>query len=300
MNIYIIKVKLGDDKLSNIKIYAFADEASESFDGQIKALLDNKLNGIEIRGVDGVNISDITIEKAREIKRKLDENNLTVWSIGSPIGKIELFDDMNKHIDKFKRTLEIGNILEAKNMRIFSFYPPKNTDPYDSRDEIFSRMNRLCEIADGSGIALCHENEKGIYGDTPERCLDLFDNFPSLKGIFDPANFVQCGVDTIEAWKLLKTHIHYMHIKDSKLDGNIVSAGSGAGNIPKIVAEYIEMGGRCFTMEPHLVEFGGLSALEREGEKSLVTAFSKSDERQAFDFACNTFKNIISEADLWK
>lgn len=286
--------------MDNINIYAFADEASESFDGQINALLDNQLKGIEIRGVDGVNISDISVEKAKEIRRKLDENNLIAWSIGSPIGKIELVDDMQPHIEKFKHTLEIGAILGAKNMRIFSFYIPKNTDPSDFRDEVFSRMNTLCKIADESGILLCHENEKGIYGDTPERCLELFKNFPKLKGIFDPANFVQCGVDTIKAWELLKGYTHYMHIKDSKVDGSIVPAGEGAGNIHIIAKEFIKMGGSNFTMEPHLVEFGGLAGLEREGEKSLVTAFAKSDERRAFDLACNTFKNILSEADLWK
>lgn len=55
--------------MNNINIFAFADEASEGFDGQIKAMIANKLNGIEIRGVDGVNISDISVEKAREIKK---------------------------------------------------------------------------------------------------------------------------------------------------------------------------------------------------------------------------------------
>lgn len=196
--------------------------------------------------------------------------------------------------------MEIAHILGSKNIRIFSFFIPKNKNPFDYKNEVFSRMNSLCEIAEDSDIYLCHENEKGIYGDAPERCMDLFENFPNLKGIFDPANFVQCGVDTIAAWKLLKQHIHYIHIKDSKLDGNIVPAGLGDGNIPRISKEFIEMGGRCFTMEPHLVEFNGLSSLEREGEKSLVTAFSKSDGRKAFDLACNTFKNILSEADLWK
>ena len=52
-------------------IYAFADEADKSIDGQINAMLRNNLKGLEIRGVDGENISDISLEKAKEVKKKL-------------------------------------------------------------------------------------------------------------------------------------------------------------------------------------------------------------------------------------
>ena len=72
------------------KLYAFADEASKEMDGQIRAMLRNGLNGLEIRGVDGENVSKITTEKAKEVRRKLDDNGLITWSIGSPIGKIKL------------------------------------------------------------------------------------------------------------------------------------------------------------------------------------------------------------------
>ena len=55
---------------SNIKIYGFADEASPIIDEQIKAMLRNGLNGLEIRNVDDVNVADITIDKAVEVRKK--------------------------------------------------------------------------------------------------------------------------------------------------------------------------------------------------------------------------------------
>ena len=76
--------------MQDIKIYAFSDEASPNIDNQIQALLKNRLQGMEIRNVDGTNISDITKEKAKEVKSKLDASGLKVWSIGSPIGKIKI------------------------------------------------------------------------------------------------------------------------------------------------------------------------------------------------------------------
>ena len=280
--------------MSTIKIYAFADEASPNISEQITALKRNNLNGIEIRNVDGANVSDITIEKAKEVKHLLDENGLITWSVGSPIGKIDIEkDDFNAHIEKLKHTLEIGEILEAENLRMFSFYIPKDKKASDYKDEVIERLGIMYDTAKNYKVSLRHENEKGIYGDIPERCLDIHKALPGLKGIFDPANFVQCGADTLKAWDMLKDYIYYMHIKDAKADGKVVPAGYGNGNVKEIVTSFIAGGGNAFTIEPHLTVFDGFSHLERKGEKSEITEYGYPDSNTAFDAACNAFKNLV-------
>lgn len=276
-----------------VKLFAFADEASKQIDKQIIAMKQNGLQGLEIRGVDGTNVSEITIEKAREVRKKLDDNGLITWSIGSPIGKVKLTDDFTAHLDTFRHTLEVADILGAKNLRLFSFYMPKGEDPTPYRNEVIERMGRFLEIGRDSGIALCHENEKGIYGDMATRCLELHQAFPELYGIFDPANFVQCGQDTLEAWELLKPYVRYMHIKDAMPDGSVVPAGSGAGNVPYIVGQYLAQGGEAFTVEPHLKVFDGLKALEENGNTSVVGRVAYPDSDTAFDVACNALKEIL-------
>ena len=280
--------------MDNIKIFAFADEANDSIDGQIKAMKRNGLDGLEIRGVDGTNIGDITVEKAKEVKEKLDAAGLITWSLGSPYGKIDIDADFVPHLEKFKRGLEIAHTLEAKHIRMFSFFMPKDADIDGYREEVIDRLGQMLEVAHGSGILLCHENEKGIFGDNAKRCLSLFRALPELRGVFDPANFVQCDQDTIEAWEMLDPYIHYMHIKDSLTDGNIVPAGEGAGNIPTIAAAYRARGGFAFTMEPHLSEFSGLAGLEKEGDTSLVgLKHVYRDNDESFDAACAAFKALL-------
>lgn len=279
--------------MNNIRIFAFADEASKEIDKQILAMKRNGLNGLEIRGVDGTSVSDIPLNKAKEVKEKMDAAGLIIWSIGSPIGKIQITDDFAPHLDKFKHTLDIANVLDAKNIRLFSFYIPKEENPADYRNEVMDRMGAFLDAAKGTGINLCHENEKGIYGEKAEGCLDLYQTLPELKGIFDPANFVQCGVDTMKAWELLKNYIHYMHIKDALATGYVVPAGNGAGNVKEIVSQYLALGGNAFTIEPHLKVFDGLAALEREGEETQMAAFKYPSSDVAFDTACNAFKALI-------
>ena len=278
--------------MSNIRIFAFSDEASADIDKQIKALIRNNLQGMEIRNVDGTNVSDITADKAKEVKNKLDANGLCVWSIGSPIGKVNLSDDFGKHLDKFKHTLEIAKILDSRNIRLFSFYPPKLKNPDNYKNEVIDRLGQFCEVAKEYDIVLCHENEKGIYGDTAERCLEIHKALPDIKGVFDPANFVQCGVDTLKAWEMLKDYIYYMHIKDSLPSGFVVPAGKGVGNVHKIAQEYISLGGTNFTIEPHLIAFKGLKFLERIGEKRQLS-YKYSDSDTAFDVACESFRDLL-------
>ena len=57
-------------------------------------------------------------------------------------------------------------------------------------------MRVLAEMAQTAGVVLLHENEKEIFGDIPERVLDIVEsvNLPSLKLAWDAANYVQVGV----------------------------------------------------------------------------------------------------------
>ena len=238
--------------MNDLKIYAFADEASGRIDGQIAAMRRNGLDGLEIRGVDGQNIADITLEKAREVRRRLDDAGLSVWSMGSPIGKVPIETDaFAAHLDQLRHVLDLADILGAGNLRMFSFYVPEGQQEA-FRGRVIDWVGQMLAAAEGSGIALCHENEKGIYGDMAGRCADLLATFPALAGIFDPANFVQCGQDTLEALAMLKNRIKYLHIKDALADGRVVPSGHGIGHVGEILRDFRAMGGTAVTVEPHL------------------------------------------------
>ena len=272
------------------KLCAFADEADSNIGKQIEAMRENGIGYLEIRGVDGENISDISIEKAKEVRKKLEDSGISVWSLGSPYGKIKITDDLSPHLDKFKHGLELAEVLGAKNIRLFSFFVPKG-EGESYADEVMERMSRFVSAADGSGILLCHENEKGIYGDIADRCVRIHETFPEIAAVFDPANFIQCGQDTEDAWKKLGRYVKYMHIKDALPDGSIVPAGKGAGKIPWLLSQY---GGEILTLEPHLSVFKGLDALEG-GEKTKIDEYKYPSARAAFDAAVYALKGIIEQ-----
>ena len=279
--------------MNELKIYAFADEASGQVDGQIAAMRRNGLDGLEIRGVDGQNIAEISLDKAREVRRKMDDAGLAVWSMGSPIGKIPIESDaFAAHLDQLRHVLDLAAVLGAKNLRMFSFYVPEGRQAA-FRGKVIDQVGQMLAAAEGSGITLCHENEKGIYGDMADRCADLLNVFPGMAGIFDPANFVQCGQDTLAAWALLKDRIRYLHIKDALPDGRVVPSGHGIGHVPEILRDFRAMGGQAVTVEPHLSVFDGLKGLERAGHRTQVDAFEYPSSDAAFDAACEALKALV-------
>ena len=269
--------------MNKIKLCAFADEASNELKGQIEALKRNNIEYLEIRAVDGQNIKDVSLEKAKEIRNELDANGIKVWSIGSPLGKFKIEDDFNVQIEDFKGIIEKAKILGAKRIRMFSFFTK-------DQNESFTRLQKFCELVPDD-IILCHENEKGIFGDDIEGCAKIHKEFGKIKMVFDPANFVQCDVNTLEAWDTLNKYVDYMHVKDALKDKRVVRAGYGIGNLEKIIKAYVEKGGEVLTLEPHLMEFKGLSELENgESVRGLVVY---NDTNEAFDAGTKALKELL-------
>lgn len=275
----------------NLQLCAFADEAGNRLEEQIAALKENGIPYLEMRGVNGKNVVQLTDEEAADITARLAEHGLRVWSLGSPAGKSKLSDDFAAEEARFERLLRIADITGARCIRLFSFYGADDSDA--CFEEICRRLNRFLEMAQGHSVVLCHENEKGIYGDMADRCLDLLNTFPQLEGIFDPANFIQCGQDTIQAWKLLRQRISYLHIKDALTNGKVVPAGKGEGHVRDILADFQARGGSDVTIEPHLSVFAGLKDLEREGEETKIDPFCYESSDAAFDAACNALKALL-------
>lgn len=281
--------------MSKFIFSGFADEISPDINEQIRVLNKLGIGYMEIRGVNGRNISDYTPDEMKEIKKILDTGNIKVSSVGSPIGKIGVNDDFDAHMDKLKNIIEIAKILETKYIRMFSFYPEKGQSASECRDEVIRRMKAMVALAKENDIILLHENEKDIYGEDAEKCLDLLEtiNDNNLRAVFDPANFVQCKQKTYpEAYEMLKPYIVYMHIKDAEENGTVVPAGMGVGRVKEIITELHKADYEGFiSLEPHLGNFVGFNDLEIDGTISNLP----DGGEKSFTVAFNALKEIVDE-----
>jgi len=119
-----------------------------------------------------------------------------------------------------------------------------------------------------------------------------------MGAVFDPANFVQCGVKTYpEAYMLLKEHIAYMHIKDALYkDHSVVPAGLGDGRVADILTDLYRSGFDGFlSIEPHLGSFNGFAELELNAKINAKISAMPRGGPKLFAVACEALKRIIAE-----
>ena len=192
-----------------------------------------------------------------------------------------------------KRVFETANELGAKNIRMFSFYLPEGKTREECKGQVFDALSSLVKLSKDFGVTLCHENEALIYGESPEKCLEILEYFKGdLKCVLDMGNFVLDGYNPMDAYKLLGEYIEYFHIKDALYAGAIVPAGKGEAQIKEILDDYKTNGKKdtFITLEPHLQTFSGLNALVG---KTFENPYKYNDQKAAFTDAVAKLKELL-------
>jgi sugar phosphate isomerase/epimerase len=243
----------------------FGDEIAGDLRDQLDLMGELQVGYLEFRSAWGKNVLHMDGEEVARVKQLCDEHGVAVSCIGSPIGKSPIRAPIEEECANLTRIFRTAETLGARNVRMFSFYPPDtgSNEHYDAYlEEAISRLTRLTELARNDGFLLLLENEKDIVGDTIARCHALLSAIDDahLRFIWDPANFVQVGEARVteRGWPLLSPFTAHVHVKDAVLsDGSVRAAGEGDGQVPELLSKLRDSGYRGFlALEPHLAIAG--------------------------------------------
>lgn len=281
--------------MSKFILSAFSDEYCQDFEGQLKAMNALGFTHIEPRGLDGINVAELTREQALHYKALLDEYGIKVYTIGSPLGKIRIDGDFEYHMAKAERVFEIAKLFGATRVRMFSFYPPEGESMGPQyKDKVIEYLTRMLAAAKAHGLVLCHENEGKIYGESPESCLELLEHFGGeMRCVFDMGNFVLGGYDPEHAYDLLAPYVDYFHIKEALKSGAVVPPGKGDAHIADIIARHRDKVGKdvVISLEPHLSVFMGRKDITTT---AFTNPYEYESKEAAFTDAANKLKEIVS------
>ncbi|MGW8482089.1 sugar phosphate isomerase/epimerase family protein [Microbacterium sp. NPDC055903] len=235
----------------------FGDEVDPDPRIQCAVLLALGARHIEVRSAWGVNVVELDDAQLGELDAIIRAAGMGVSAIGSPIGKCDIDAPVEEELARLDRIIHVAQTLGARYIRIFSFWQPEGAPVEQMRDEVIRRLGLFADRAEAAGVVLLHENEKHIYGDVPERVLDLVTSVgsPALRLAWDNANFVQVGVRPVtDGFASLAPYIEYLQVKDARLDtGDVVPAGEGDGELAETVAALRDLGFAGFaSLEPHL------------------------------------------------
>ena len=119
------------------------------------------------------------------------------------------------------------------------------------------------------------------------RDIHLAVDSPNLRMVFDPANYLELGIQPYpDALLQVVEFVEYLHVKDAKLGvrGEMRPAGEGDGRIPETLEALAARGFEGYlSLEPHLQvagEAGGFSDEEgfRTATRALTDVLESVDE----------------------
>lgn len=275
---------------------AFADEAAPATDDQIAALKRGRISRIDPRSLEGHNIVDLPLEKATAAQKRFEQAGITVNMFGSPIGKLDITEDLAKDLARLEHLGRLKDIFHCNTVRIFSYYN-KSHLPHDQwQAQSLDRLKRLIDLADRLGLVLYHENESHIFGDRSDDVLKIAElrNGSSFKLIYDFANYVRTGEDGLEIWAKLADKTDYFHFKDQRKTGEHVPMGQGDSHARQILKAAAASGwtGGC-TLEPHLFHSKAVLATNVEGSAS--KSLADLGPGQCFQVAAAAANALLSE-----
>lgn len=239
-----------------------SDEAGQAIDTQIKAHRELGWQHLELRMVDGQNITALPDWKFDEVYGKVTEAGMQVSCFGSAIANWArpITSDFNVDVNDLKTAVGRMHRMNTPFIRVMS-YPNDPKSPIgepDWRKESIRRMKELAKIAEDGGVTLVHENCSGWGGLSAENSNILLREVdsPALKVVFDTGNPVTYGQDAWAYYKDVYSDIVYVHIKDAKkVDGEDVYTfcGEGDGYVKEILADLLGKGyDGGISIEPHL------------------------------------------------
>jgi sugar phosphate isomerase/epimerase len=249
----------------------FADEAAKDLDGQIAATKALGWDCIESRAIDGTNIHDISDAEFDIVCGKLEDAGVKVNCFGSCVANWakKVDESFDSSLEETRRAIPRMQRLGTKLIRIMSFAWYKDRDVKDQlAEERFRRLRILVDTFQDAGIQPVHENCMNYGGLGWPWTLELVENVPGLKLVYDTGNPVGSDDRTKDApypkqssWEFyshVKEHIAYVHIKDGhynaeKDDLICTWPGEGDGDVRRIVADLLANGyDGGFSMEPHM------------------------------------------------
>ena len=223
-------------KDSPFHIAVISDEISEDLDHACSVISKEfGLEWVELRGINGKNLQNLTEDEVAAARRTLMKYNLRVTDIASPLFKVDWPGaPLSKYAEKrdqfgadanfkqqdqvLERSIHLAKSFGTDKVRCFDFWRLDDVKPY--RSAINDKLQQTAELAGKQGIMLVLENEFACNTGTGRESAATLAGIPSrnLALNWDPGNAVMRGeLDAFAGgWDALpKDRIHHCHCKNA-------------------------------------------------------------------------------------
>jgi sugar phosphate isomerase/epimerase len=250
------------------------DEAGSTLEAQIRATQalgwrHLEMRGVEVAGFSKANFHDIP-DKAFDLAvGQLEEAGIGVYCFGSTVMNWakKLTDPFDATLGEIRRCIPRMQRLGTQFVRIMSFKPADTDDVIPTA--VFARVREVSKMFLDAGLTPVHENCMNHGGMSWQHTLQLLEEVPGLKLVFDTANPVfnfdrmkskpWPRQDPWEFWTQVRDHAVHIHVKDAtwnpaKNDADYNWPGEGEGRVRDILKDAFARGYEGgISIEPHMV-----------------------------------------------
>ncbi len=221
-----------------IRLGIFTDEISQDLEEAVKVALENDIKNLEIRGVWGKNVRNLSKEDVSRIKSIVDDYGVRVAVIGSPFLKCHLdnSEEYRAHIKMLDNFIYQSHQFETNIIRIFTFW---RLEPIERRwGSMIEKLRIHVKRAEKEGVILGVETEGSTNVGNCSELRKLFNSLPSdnLKAVWDVANSYFGGeIGYPDGYELIRGEVVHLHLKDFVKDpstGAHKPTYIGEGTIP--------------------------------------------------------------------
>ena len=260
-----------------MKLTGISDEAGAPIGVQIRAHKELGWDTIESRFLqvgsgDSGSFHEIPEELFEEGMTALSEAGLSVAAVGSTIGNWQhsVLDDFQITLDEVGRCIDRMQRVESSFVRVMSYKIEQDENkvdlPEQHAEERFRRMREVTQRFLDAGITPVHENCMNYGGMSISHALELLENVPGLKWVWDTGNPVfnedrdnpGHRQDPWAYYEAVKEHIAHVHVKDGVWnpainDCDYKMPGEGDGEVERTLADLVCSGYDGYvSIEPHL------------------------------------------------
>ena len=226
------------------------------------------MRAVEVPGFPKANLHDLPDAAFEVVVEKLATANVRVNCFGSAVMNwaktIETPFEVT--LGEVRRAIPRMQRLGTKLIRVMSFKPAD--DAATIPPAVFERVREVTRVFLDAGLQPVHENCMNHGGMSPSHALQLLEQVPGLKWVFDTANPIfnpdrakpkpWPKQDPWEFWTQVRDVTVHIHIKDAtwnpaKNDADYNWPGEGQGRVREIVQDALARGyDGAISIEPHL------------------------------------------------
>ena len=262
------------------------DEISSDLGKAVEVVRDLNLECVELRGVWGKNVKDLTDSDVRRIRNLVQAADMEVACIASPFFKCHITDEeeIREHLQFLPRIVEIAKSFDTNLVRVFAFWRAGRLEQFWSR--VAEWLKEAVDVCSSEGVVLALENEHATLIGTGLEARRIVEavNSRSLRINWDPGNTFCAGeIPYPNGYREARDHMVHIHVKDALLDvatrkHRFVAVGRGEidyeGQFKALLDDQYE---GCVSIETHYRLPGEAGKSTRETFEGICKILRKLD-----------------------